>query len=69
MSQKRLKRNSEPSFIEGYYKKGICPYSDSCFTCPEPDCVANPHYVRRINKLPYDIERGQAAKGKRLEEK
>ena len=60
MSQKRSKRNSEPTFIEGYYKKGICPHSDSCFTCPEHDCM--------VNKLPYDIERGQAAKGKKLEE-
>lgn len=68
MAQKRSKRKSEPTFIEAYYKKGVCPYSDDCFKCPEPDCMVNPNFARRINQLPYDIERGQAAKGKKLEE-
>ena len=61
MAQKRSKRKTD-------YKKGVCPYSDDCFKCPEPDCMANPNFVTRINKLPYDIERRQAAKGKNLEE-
>ena len=64
MAQKRSKRKSEPTIIEAYYKKGVCPYSDDCFKCPEPDCMVNPNFARRINQLPYDIERGQAAKGK-----
>ena len=68
MAQKRSKRKSEPTIIEAYYKKGVCPYSDDCFKCPEPDCMVNPNFARRVNKLPYDIERGQVAKGKKLEE-
>lgn len=30
MAQKRSKRKSEPTIIEAYYKKGVCPYSMVC---------------------------------------
>ncbi len=33
-----------------------CPYSDSCFTCPLPDCVIGMADVQTVNKLPEEKE-------------
>lgn len=33
-----------------------CKYSDSCFTCPKPDCVASAQNVCRVNKIDYDLK-------------
>ena len=68
MAQKRSKRKSEPTIIEAYYKKGVCPYSDDCFICPEKDCIANGAFAYKINVLQSDVERGNAAKGGKLKE-
>lgn len=51
MAQKTLQRKSDSTFIEGYYKKGICPYSDDCFKCPMPDCMVQSNFADRVNKL------------------
>jgi hypothetical protein len=36
------------------YKSGgtTCKYSDSCFTCPLPDCRADAKRIATINLLP-----------------
>lgn len=31
-----------------------CPYSDSCFTCPLPDCEIGMTYAQFVNKLPVE---------------
>ena len=33
-----------------------CPYSDSCFTCPLPDCEIGNNDAQIVNKLPDEKE-------------
>lgn len=33
-----------------------CPYSDSCFTCPLPDCEIGMNDAQIVNKLPDEKE-------------
>lgn len=57
------KRISPDESMHKKYLTGVCPFSDDCFTCSKPDCVANSGLAYRINILPADIERGNALKG------
>lgn len=34
-----------------------CPYSESCFECPEPDCKRKSTFCPYTNLLPYDVIR------------
>lgn len=34
----------------------VCPFSPSCFTCPENDCRLSPTACKRMNKLPTDTD-------------
>lgn len=40
-----------------------CPYSDSCFTCPLPDCIIGSCYASGVNILPTEMGFNRSIKG------
>lgn len=45
---------------------GKCKYSDSCFTCPEKDCICGSNEIVVVNKTNYELSRKKYSEVKKM---